>query len=111
MAKKKTAEAEPVRALTSVAAPTGSTFQPGKGAARAGKRFVILYGAPKSRKTTSVSTLHGRRVKWLVSDSNCIPTLEAMGRLPHGDDIYELPNITEAKTLVQQMLDHVVANG
>jgi len=110
MAKKKAAAGSSAPVIPSIAASSGSGFNPGKKALRSGKRFIVLYGYPKVRKTTAVSTLHGRRVKWLISDSNCIPTLEALGRVPHPDDTYEVTNLLEAKQLLQQLLEYARAN-
>ena len=91
-------------------ASSGSGFQPGKKATRSGKRFIVVYGAPKGRKTTAVSTLFGRKVKWLISDSNALPTLEALHRVPHPDDTYEVSSLFDAKQLLQQLLEYARAN-
>lgn len=98
-------------ALESVAPATQSILEPGGGSHRSGKRFIIIYGAPKARKTTSVSKLHGRRVKWLISDSNCIPTLEALGRMPAPSDIYEVRGLQDAKDFCVKILNAVEEHG
>ncbi|TAL42366.1 MAG: hypothetical protein EPN91_08280 [Salinibacterium sp.] len=110
MASKKKNGSAAVVSAPVVAPPSGSGFTPGKKALRSGKRFIVLYGWPKVRKTTAVSTLHGRKVKWLISDSNAIPTLEALNRIPHPDDTYEVTSLLEAKQLLQQMLEYARAN-
>lgn len=110
MATKKKPSAAATALLATVAPPTGSRLK-GTGTSRGGKRFIVIYGAPKVRKTTTVSFLHGRRVKWLVSDSNCIPTLEALGRMPHPDDIHEVGTLYDAKMFLQSILDLVTAEG
>lgn len=98
-------------ALESTAPPTQSVIEPGGGSHRSGKRFIVLYGAPKARKTTSVSKLHGRKVKWLISDSNCIPTLEALGRMPAPSDIYEVKGLQEAKDFCVKILNAAEEHG
>lgn len=47
-----------------------SSLAPGKGAMRKNNRVIFIYGPPKVRKTTTVSTLKG--AKWVISDSNCV---------------------------------------
>lgn len=110
MTKKKAASGAPA-VIPNVAPPTKSALEAGTGSHRAGKRFIIIYGPPKARKTTSVSKLHGRRVKWLVSDSNCIPTLEALGRMPAPSDIYEVKGLQEAKDLCVKILNVAEEHG
>jgi len=79
---------------TAVAEESGKrTLSPGMGSKRSETRFVVVYGAPKCRKTTSASTLP-KRTKWIVSDSNCVPTLKALGRMPSDPDIYEVVGLT-----------------
>lgn len=112
MGKKKSANGlQAVAAHSPVAPPSMSNFEKGTGAKRTGKRFIIVYGPPKVRKTTSVSKLHGRKVKWLVSDPNCLPTLESVNRVPHSDDLYELNSLQEAKDILQKMLNFAEENG
>ena len=98
MAPKKAAHA--ARAVTSP-----STLVPGKASTRTRRRFIIIYGAPKGRKTTTASTLDPSRTKWIVSDSNCIPTLVAMDRLPPDENLYEVSSIPECIALVNSWLD------
>lgn len=97
-------------ALPPAAPPSGSGFEPGRKATRSGKRFIVLYGGPKVRKTTAVSRLIGRKMKWLISDSNTVPTLEALHRMPHPDDTYEVASLFDAKQLLQRMLEYAKAN-
>lgn len=104
MAKKKTAE-------PSQRIPTSSALRPGKGSQRVKARRILIYGPPKSRKTTAVSTLPIGRTKWLVSDPNTVPTLVALGRLPADEDIYEVTSLEESKELVKEMLKLVEEQG
>ena len=52
-----------------------SLMKAGTGSTRVDTRLIVLYGAPKARKTTSASFLTGS--KWVISDPNAIPTLDA----------------------------------
>lgn len=79
-----------------------SGLRAGTGSQRVNTRLIVLYGAPKSRKTTACSTIKG--AKWITPDSNCIPTLDAQGRLPPDEDIYEVSNLAEAKMLLEEMI-------
>lgn len=93
------------------APPTRSLLEKGAGSHRTNNRLIIIYGPPKVRKTTSVSKLHGRKVKWLVSDPNCVPTLRALGRMPHPDDLYEMTSLQQAKDLLLKMLNVIEEHG
>lgn len=78
-----------------------SSMRPGKASNRVKTRLVYVYGAPKTRKTGSCATLPA---KWIVSDSNCIATLEALGRLPPGEDTYEVNSLLEARQVLGEMI-------
>ncbi len=82
-----------------------SKLPAGKGAAlKSNTRIISVYSVPKTFKTTAVSTLPLGRTKWLVSDPNCIPTLQSLGRLPHPDDIYSFPNLVALKEWLEGAL-------
>jgi hypothetical protein len=72
-------------------------------------RFIVLYGPPKCRKTGACSYVTG--AKWIVTDSNSIPTLSALDRMPPSEDIYEISNLLEAKTLIGEMIDAASKGG
>lgn len=76
--------------------------EPGTGSERTRTRFIVLYGAPKTRKTTACRRL--KRAKWIVSDSNCIPTLDARGAMPKDEDIHEVNSVADAKVVVEGMI-------
>jgi len=100
--KKATAKAVPEK---QDAPASNSKLRAGSGTKRNKTRLIVVYGQPKTRKTTSVSTLPLGRTKWLAADSNCVATLDALGRLPHNDDIYEVKSLNEAVELTNEMLD------
>lgn len=107
MAKKKAApEAE-----KQVAVASNSKLRPGKGSKRAKTRLITIYGLPKTRKTTSCANLPAGRTKWIAADSNCCATLDALGRLPHEDDLYEVGSLLDAVQLTNEMLDLAEAEG
>lgn len=99
----------PKKPATKVA--VASKLAPGKGSTRVKRRFIIIYGAPKARKTTTASTLDPLRTKWIISDSNCIPTLDALDRLPPDDNLYEVSSIPECIALVNTWLDVIDKEG
>jgi hypothetical protein len=90
---------------------TVSQFRPGGGSKRIKSRLITVYGPPKTRKTTAVSTLPIGRTKWLISDSNCIPTLRSLNRLPADEDIYEVSSLTEALELTGDMVKLAQESG
>lgn len=102
MAKKTKTAGEP--SSTNERTPTVSSLRPGGGSKRIKSRFIMVYGPPKTRKTTSVSSLPIGRTKWLISDSNCVPTLRSLDRLPADEDLYEVTSLTEAVELTGEML-------
>lgn len=104
MAKKK-ASTEAERVATS------SALRPGGGSRRVRARRILIYGPPKSRKTTAVASLPIGRTKWIVSDPNTVPTLVALDRLPADEDIYEVTSLAQAKELVKEMLKLVEEQG
>ena len=106
MAKKKRDEVPEEEVL-----PSLSKLTPGKGTKRKKTRFIGMFGVPKTRKTGSCSTLPRGRTKWLISDPNCIPTLEALKRLPHDDDIHECQSLTEALAFTNEALDLAEKDG
>jgi len=87
------------------APPSKSKLRAGTGTKRNKTRFIVIYAQPKTRKTTSCANLPLGRTKWIASDSNCVATLDALGRLPHNDDIYEVSSLNEATSLTAEMLD------
>lgn len=87
-----------------VAVASNSKFK-GKGSKRTKNRLILITGFPKTRKTTSASTLPLGRTKWIASDSNCAATLMALGRMPHDDDFHEVGSLAEAIQLTNEMLD------
>lgn len=100
MAKKKGTAGEPSNERT----PTTSALRPGGGSKRIKSRNILIYGPPKSRKTTAAASLPIGRTKWLISDPNCVATLRALGRLPADEDLYEVDSLKAANELVEEML-------
>ena len=88
-------------AVSETAAALVSKMTPGTGGKRSTKRFVVVYAPGKVGKTTAASNL---RAKWIVSDPNALPTLQALGRLPHPDDIYEVTSLAGARKVASEML-------
>ena len=86
-----------------------SLMEPGKGSERVSSRFVVLYGGPKVQKTGACSTLEG--AKWVISDPNAIPTLDALDRLPPEEDIYEVTGIAPARDVLGKMMDVCKQHG
>lgn len=84
--------------------PTTSQLRPGGGSKRIKTRLITIYGPPKTRKTTACAGLPIGRTKWLISDSNCVPTLRSLDRLPADEDIYEVASLTEAVELTNEMV-------
>lgn len=80
-----------------------SKLRKGSGVASAGKRIITIYGAFKTRKTSSLRNLPAGRTKWILSDPNAVPTLVALDRLPHADDVYEVRSIEELRNLLEEM--------
>ena len=97
----KTAQVVSIDDAASAAVPRGT------GSTRTKTRFVAVYGPPKCRKTTACSTIKG--AKWLISDSNAIPALDSLGRLPPDDDIYELTSVDEACDIALKLADAAAA--
>ncbi len=64
-----------------------------------GKRYIVLYGPPKTRKTTGCVSLNAR---WLASDPNCLATLEERKEDFDPEKFYQCPTIDEAITLARQ---------
>jgi len=93
------------------APPSNSKLRAGTGTKRNKTRFITIYGLPKTRKTTSCANLPLGRTKWLAADSNCIATLDALGRVPHPDDIYEVNSLMDAIQLTNEMLDLAEREG
>lgn len=88
-----------------------SNLPAGKGSTRANTRLIGIYGPPKTGKTTSVAYLPMGRTKWLVSDSNCGPLLEALDRLPAAEDFYEITSLQEAVDFLKAALEEARNNG
>lgn len=82
-------------ASSSSAVPRKSMLDPGTGSTRTRTRFIVLYGPPGTGKTTACSVIPN--AKWIATDSNCIPALQALDRLPSNEDIYELKSLVEVK--------------
>ena len=91
--------------------PSKSKFRPGKASRRQKTRFILLTGVPKVRKTGSVSTLPRNRTKWLISDSNCIATLDLLGRLPPPENLYEVTSLEEAILFLEEVLQMLETEG
>jgi hypothetical protein len=106
MAKKKRDEVPEEEVL-----PSMSKLTPGKGSKRKKTRFISIFGVPKTRKTGSCSTLPRGRTKWLVSDSNCVPTLDMLKRLPHDEDLHECSSLQEALMFTNEALDLAEREG
>ncbi len=99
-AKKAAAKAAPKE----VATGSGSKFK-GKGSKRKTNRLITISGVPKTRKTTSVSTLPLNKTKWIAVDPNCVATLDALGRLPADEDIHEFSTLGEVVQFTNELLD------
>lgn len=95
------------------AAPTASVskLRKGTGTKRDTNRIITIYGPFKSRKTSSISTLPAGRTKWIFTDPNGVPTMRALGRLPHPDDIYEPSSLDEFRTLLEEMVSLCESDG
>lgn len=81
-----------------------SKMKPGKASRRVRSRFIVLYGAPKCRKTSSASTLNPARTKWIISDSNTIATLVALNRLPPDENIYEVTSVPQGREVIEEAI-------
>lgn len=84
-----------------------SSMKPGTGSQRVKTRLIFIYGPPKTRKTGSCSNLPN--AKWLISDSNCIPTLDALDRLPPDEDVYEVGSLMETRGYIREMIEAAAA--
>lgn len=104
MAPKKTPSTSSAAPKPPVATASVSKMPKGTGSRRIQTRVITVYGAFKTRKTTSLSNLPMGRTKWFTSDPNCIPTLTALGRLPHEDDIYEVKSLPQLRELLETTL-------
>jgi hypothetical protein len=95
------------------AASTGSKLPAGKGSKRSKTRLITIYGSEKSHKTGSLAKLigKGRRVKWVLPDSNSIPTLAAMGSLPADEDTYEFLQLSEFREWLDTVLTIAETEG
>ncbi len=96
-------------AATPVVPNSVSLMEAGKGSTRVKTRLIVLYGGPKVQKTGSCSTIKG--AKWIVSDPNTIPTLDALDRLPPDKDIYEVTSLKETRAVILKMLEVCEKNG
>lgn len=79
-----------------------SKLEPGTGSSRTRTRFIVLYGGPGTGKTTACSKIPD--AKWLVTDSNCVPCLQANGQLPPEENIYELKSLMEIREWTEKAL-------
>lgn len=86
-------------------------MEPGKGSKRVQTRVVYLYGAPKVGKTYCVASLPPEDTKWIISDSNSVPTLASADRLPPDENIYEVGSVMEAKQIVDKMITAAEQDG
>lgn len=95
------------------AAGTGSSLPAGKGSNRAKTRLITIYGREKSHKTGSLTKLisKGQRVKWILPDSNALPTLQAMGSLPADEDTYEFLQLADYKEWLETVLQVAETEG
>jgi hypothetical protein len=94
-----------VRQLKAAPVKRESALKAGTGSKRVKTRVITLYGPPKTGKTTAASTLPIGNTKWLITDQNCIPTLDSADRLPPDEDIYEITSLSQAKNLLLDMID------
>lgn len=101
---KKPANKSPMATTRGPAQASTSKLRKGTGTLRTKNRIITIYGTFKTRKTTSLRNLPKGRTKWIVSDSNCIPTLQALDAMPHDDDIYECPNVEEFRKVLEEMV-------
>lgn len=110
---KKTTEKAAARKPTPIddAPASVSELDAGTGSARVTTRNVVIYGPAKSRKTGACSNFPRGRTKWLVSDPNCIPTLRALKRLPHPNDIYPVNSLGQAVEFLEKVLALAVEKG
>lgn len=85
----------------------------GGGALRTGRKIVAVYGTYKVRKTGGI----GQSLPdadWMVSDSNCVPTLEELGVLPPPERLHEIENLEHGCEVIDKYLnagDENVKNG
>jgi hypothetical protein len=86
------------------AAASVSSMPKGSGSRRVQTRVITLYGPFKTRKTGCLSYLPLGRTKWITSDPNCVPTLSALGRLPHPDDLYEVTSLEALREFLEDTL-------
>lgn len=114
MAPKKSKAATEAAPEVDEALPSISELPKGGGTLRENTRVITIYGPAKCRKTTSLSKLPRGRTKWLMSDPNCAPTLRALNRLPHPDDIYELNTLDALRKFLEatlQLAEKTVEEG
>ena len=104
MATKKTASSTSGAPTPVAPVASKSKLRKGSGSRREKFRFITVYGPFKTRKTTSLSRLPMGKTKWICSDPNAVPTLRALGRLPHSDDLYEPNSLAETKEIIQEAL-------
>ena len=102
MAPKKSAA--PKEAVSTERVASVSKMPKGSGSRRVQTRVITVYGPFKSRKTTSLANLPAGRTKWVVSDPNAVPTLRALDRMPHEDDIYEVNNLESLREFLESTL-------
>lgn len=99
------------KSSTATVVASKSKLKPGIASRRVKTRFIVIYGPAKSRKTGACRNLPRGRTKWLISDPNCIPTLTALGALPHPDDTHEVSSLAAARSFVGEALDLVEKEG
>lgn len=111
MSKKVEEKKAPKRAPIDDAPASNSALDPGTGSNRVNTRNITIYGPAKSRKTGACKEFPRGRTKWLISDPNCVPTLRALKRLPHPNDLYPVRSLGEAVEFLEKALGIAVERG
>ena len=106
--------AKPAKATRAVSAVPDvpmapSLLPPGNGPASEGGTYIVLYGPPKSEKTTACSTIPN--AKWIVSDPNAVATLRALNRMPRKENFYAVKPLPEARDIVNKAVEIAATNG
>lgn len=84
--------------------PKKAALPKGTGANIKRTRLIVIYSAGgKQGKTGACSAIKG--AKWVVSDPNCVHTLDVLDRMPGNDDIYMVSDFGGAQELLVQYLE------
>ena len=100
----KKTEKKSTPAASTPATASKSKLRKGTGSRRETNRIITIYGPFKTRKTGMCRNLPRGRTKWLISDPNCIPTLRALDKVPHADDVYEMTSLTDLVDFLEEAL-------